>query len=324
MDKKSFTVLVGAGYWGSKILEKLVLLNLNIIVLDSNNKTLLIHKKKYSDKKCIFIENFYDLKQLDYENVIIASPAQLHFQQINFFLKLNKNIFVEKPLCINFNQIKLLKKKLLNYKKTFMVGHIMHHHNGFKKIVELKKKNFFGKILYLYSSRLSFGKLRKFENILSSFAPHDLSMMIALMKKAPIVKNCSGSKMLNNKVYDNSIINLKFSKKVNAHIFVNWLSPFKEQKFVVIGEKNMLVFDDTAAWDKKIMIINKPLIVQNNSYVLNNKKISFLKTKKNDALLDEIKYFCKCAKNKSKPISGIDESFHIYGLLDKSIKILKK
>ena len=86
----------------------------------------------------------------------------------------------------------------------------------------------------------------------------------------------------------------------------------------------MLVFDDTAAWDKKIMIINKPLIVQNNSYVLNNKKISFLKTKKNDALLDEIKYFCKCAKNKSKPISGIDESFHIYGLLDKSIKILKK
>ena len=205
-----------------------------------------------------------------------------------------------------------------------MVGHIMHHHNGFKKIVELKKKNFFGKILYLYSSRLSFGKLRKFENILSSFAPHDLSMMIALMKKAPIVKNCSGSKMLNNKVYDNSIINLKFSKKVNAHIFVNWLSPFKEQKFVVIGEKNMLVFDDTAAWDKKIMIINKPLIVQNNSYVLNNKKISFLKTKKNDALLDEIKYFCKCAKNKSKPISGIDESFHIYGLLDKSIRILNK
>ena len=324
MLKKSFTVLVGAGYWGSKILEKLVFLDLNIIVLESNSKTLSIYKKKYNDKKCIFIKNFHDLKKLDYENVIIASPAQLHFQQINYFLKLSKNIFVEKPLCINFEQIKLLKKKLHNYKKTFMVGHIMHHHNSFKKIVELKKKNFFGKILYLYSSRLSFGKLRKFENILSSFAPHDLSMMIALMKKAPIVKNCSGSKMLNNKVYDNSIINLKFSKKVNAHIFVNWLSPFKEQKFVVIGEKNMLVFDDTAEWDKKIMIINKPLIVQNNSYVLNNKKISFLKTKKNDALLDEIKYFCKCAKNKSKPISGIDESFHIYGLLDKSIKILKK
>ena len=324
MHKKLFTVLVGAGYWGSKILEKLILLNLNIIVLDSNNKTLSIHKKNYINKKCIFINNFYDLKKFNYENVIIASPAQLHFHHIKFFLKLDKNIYVEKPLCVNFEKIKLLKKRLRNYKKTFMVGHIMHHHNSFKKIIELNKKNFFGKILYLYSSRLSFGKLRKFENILSSFAPHDLSMMIALMKKNPILKNCSGSKMLNNKVYDNSIINFTFPKKVNAHIFVNWLSPFKEQKFVVIGQKNMLVFDDTAAWDKKLMIIKKPLIVQNNSYVLNNKKISFLNTKKNDALLDEIKYFCKCAKNKSKPISGIDESFHIYGLLDKSIKILKK
>lgn len=322
--KKSFIVLVGVGYWGSKILEKLVLLNLNVIILDSNIKTLSIHKKKYNNKKYIFIENLHDLKKFDYENVIIASPAQQHFQQINYFLKLSKNIFVEKPLCINFKQIKLLKNKLHNYKKIFMIGHIMHHHNSFKKILELKKKNFFGKILYLYSSRLSFGKLRKFENILSSFAPHDLSMMIALMNEAPIVKNCSGSKMLSNKVYDNSIINLKFSKKINAHIFVNWLSPFKEQKFVVIGEKNMLVFDDTATWNKKIMIIKKPLMIQNKSYVLNNKKITFIKTKKNDALLDEIKYFCECAKYKTKPISDIDESIHIYGLLDKSIKILKK
>ena len=86
----------------------------------------------------------------------------------------------------------------------------------------------------------------------------------------------------------------------------------------------MLVFDDTATWDKKIMIINKPLMIQNKSYVLNNKKITFIKTKKNDALLDEIKYFCECAKNKTKPISDINESINIYGLLDKSIKILKK
>ena len=205
-----------------------------------------------------------------------------------------------------------------------MVGHIMHHHNGFKKIIELHKKNFFGKILYMYSSRLSFGKLRKYENILSSFAPHDISMMIALMKKNPVVKNCSGSKMLNNKIFDNSIINLKFPKNVNAHIFVNWLSPFKEQKFVVIGDKNMLVFDDTAAWDKKIMVIKKPLIEQNKSFVLNTKKMSFLKLNKNDALLEEIKYFFNCIRNKLKPVSNIQESMQVYGTLEKSIKILKK
>ena len=205
-----------------------------------------------------------------------------------------------------------------------MVGHIMHHHNAFKKILFLDKNNFFGKILYVYSSRLSFGKLRRYENILSSFAPHDLSMILALMKSKPKIIGCSGSKILSEKVYDNSIINLRFNNKVNSHIFVNWLSPFKEQKFVVIGNKNMLVFDDTQEWNKKIMCVNKPLIKQNKSYVLNSKKFSYIKIKKNDALMDEIKYFLNCIKFRKKPISNIDESLNIYGLLYKCLKKIKR
>lgn len=148
-------------------------------------------------------------------------------------------------------------------------------------------------------------------------------MMIAINKSKPILKNSSASKMINNKIYDNSIINLKFHNNVNAHIFVNWLSPFKEQKFVVIGKKNMLVFDDTADWNKKLMVIRKPLVKQNNSLVLNSRKISYIKIKKNDALLDEIKYFLNCSKLKKKPISDINESLKIYGLLDEAIKKLK-
>ena len=96
-----------------------------------------------------------------------------------------------------------------------MVGHIMHHHNAFKKILFLDKKIIFlEKILYVYSSRLSFGKLRRYENILSSFAPHDLSMILALMKSKPKIIGCSGSKILSEKVYDNSIINLSLIIKL--------------------------------------------------------------------------------------------------------------
>ena len=324
MFKNSSTVLIGAGYWGSKILEKLIHLNLRTIIVETNKKIFTSLKKKYIHNNCIFINNFRELKKMNYQNVIIATPAQLHFDQINFFLNQNKNIFVEKPVCIDFRQVKLLAKKLKNYKKIFMVGHIMHHHNAFKKILNLKKNNFFGKILYLYSSRLSFGKLRKHENILSSFAPHDLSMLLEVMKSKPTITNASGSKILSKKVYDNSIINLKFTNKINSHVFVNWLSPFKEQKFVIIGSKNMLVFDDTQSWDKKLMRINKPIYKQGNSYLLNSKKFSYIKVKKNDALLDEIKYFFNCIKFKKKPISNISESLRIYGLLDMAIKKINK
>jgi len=324
MKQTNYIVLIGVGYWGSKILDKLIKLKKRVIVFDTNNKQLENIQKKYPKKKITTINKLVLLKNFNYDSVLIASPAQFHFNHINYFISLNKNIFVEKPLCIEFSEIKKIKAKLKNYKKIFMVGHLMHYHNAFKKIKFLKKKNFFGNILYLYSSRLSFGKLRRHENILSSFAPHDLSMIIALMDSNPVITNCTGSKILSKKVYDNSIINLRFKNNINSHIFVNWLSPFKEQKFVVIGSKNMLVFDDTQEWDKKIVCIHKPLIKSDKSYVLNSKKLSFLKVKKNDALLDELKYFFYCIKQKKSPISNIDESIKIYSLLDTAIKKIKK
>lgn len=323
MKKKKHILLVGAGYWGSKILDKLIKLNQRIIVFDKNIKTLENLNQKLKSKSIFTTNKFNNIKKLEFDNVIIASPAQFHFKHINYFIKLNKNIFVEKPMCIKFNEIKFIKKKLKNYQNIFMVGHLMHHHNAFKKILSLKKNNFFGKIFYIYSNRLSFGKLRKHENILSSFAPHDLSMILAIMKSKPVITSCSGSKILSKKVYDNSIINFSFKEKINSHIFVNWLSPFKEQKFVIIGSKKMLVFDDTQDWNKKIMCIHEPLSLQNDSYVLNSKKFSYIKIKKNDALFDEIKYFLNCAKFKKKPISNIDESLKIYGLLEEAIKKLK-
>jgi UDP-2-acetamido-3-amino-2,3-dideoxy-glucuronate N-acetyltransferase len=45
---------------------------------------------------------------------------------------------------------------------------------------------------------------------------------------------------------------LRFEGDVNAHIYVSWLNPFKEQKLTVIGTKGMLVFDDTVSWENKL------------------------------------------------------------------------
>ena len=137
---------------GFQIFEKLLKLKQNVIIFD---KDINIHKnlKNKINSNTIIVNNLNKINNFDFDSVVISSPAQFHFEHIKFFMKLNKNIFVEKPLCINFNFIKYIKKKLINYEKTFMVGHIMHHHNAFKNSI-LKGK--FRKILYIYSSRLSF------------------------------------------------------------------------------------------------------------------------------------------------------------------------
>tara|TARA_B100001059_G_C17771123_1_gene548485 strand:+ start:431 stop:1408 length:978 start_codon:yes stop_codon:yes gene_type:complete len=324
MNTSNYTLLIGAGYWGEKILDKLFRLNKKIALFDKDKKKYKKFKLKYKTESIIYLKSFEDLKDLNFKSVIISSPAQYHFSQINYFIKLKKNIFVEKPICLNQDELKKITTLLKNYKQVFMIGHIMLFHNSFKKILELNKNKYFGKILYLYSTRLSFGKLRKHENILSSFAPHDISMMLAIMKKIPRIESSSGTKILNNKVFDNSIINFLFPNKTKAHIFVNWLSPFKEQKFVIIGDKRMMVFNDSENWSNKIMIIDKPLIKQKNSLVLNTKKIKYFNTKPNDALKDEINYFLYLSEKNNRSKKNLDLNLKVYELLFKAISKIKK
>ena len=46
---------------------------------------------------------------------------------------------------------------------------------------------------------------------------------------------------------------LTFKKNIKAHIFVSWLHPYKDQRFIVIGDKGMLVFADTEHYKNKLL-----------------------------------------------------------------------
>ena len=111
-----------------------------------------------------------------------------------------------------------------------------------------------GDLRRIYSNRLSFGKVRTEENVLWSFAPHDISMILALIGEEPVNINASGSAHLSEGIEDYAQVQLEFKKNISAHIFVSWLNPFKEQKLVVVGEKAMLVFDDTEVPEKSLFI----------------------------------------------------------------------
>ena len=97
-----------------------------------------------------------------------------------------------------------------------------------------------------YSNRLSLGKVRREENILWSFAPHDTAIILRLMGAMPFqVVACGGSYVQPN-IADVTVTHLLFDNGVRAHIYVSWLHPFKEQRLVVIGSRKMASFDDVA------------------------------------------------------------------------------
>src|SRR3989442_13724984 len=103
-----------------------------------------------------------------------------------------------------------------------------------------------GKTTYLYPNRLNIGKIRTEENILWSFAPHDISMMLALLNESPTRVSCQGGAYLSRNVFDVTLSHFEFPSGVKPHIFVSWLHPVKEQRLVVVGAEEMAVFDGTA------------------------------------------------------------------------------
>ena len=131
-----------------------------------------------------------------------------------------------------------------------MVGHLLWYHPAVLKLQALIDSGELGRIQYIYSNRLNLGKIRREENILWSFAPHDISVILGLLGEMPELVQAQGGNYLHQRIADVTVSLLSFPSGVKAHIFVSWLHPFKEQKLIVVGDRKMAVFDDVEKKDK--------------------------------------------------------------------------
>ena len=239
-----FIGLIGAGYWGKNLIREFYNLNIlhTICDLDSN----ILERYNYQN-----LNKITDWQKLltnpDISAIVIALPAELHHQFGIEALQANKDIFIEKPLALSIDHcqelIQLAKKK----NKILMVGHLLQYHSAIEKIYQLIEQDYIGQIRYITSNRLNLGKIRKEENVLWSFAPHDISVILHLMKnQLPTSVICHGQSFLSSDIHDITNTILKFGDNQYVQINVNWLNPFKEQKMTIVGTKGMITFDDTS------------------------------------------------------------------------------
>ena len=255
MAYKKFIGLIGCGYWGKNLARDFNYLGVLHRVSDSNNNAK--NEVNRISKNILFSTDYKKiLKDDSITSVAIATPAKTHYKLVKEALQAKKNVFVEKPLCLKYSDGKnlLLLSKKNNVK--LMVGHLMLYHPAYLKMKESIKKGKIGKVRYIYSNRLALGKLRKEEDVLWSFAPHDISMILDLVNEKLIKVKAFGGKYLSNKVADTTVTLLKFRNKVKSHIFVSWLHPYKDQRLVVVGEKGMLVFADVLSNENKLVFYN--------------------------------------------------------------------
>ena len=303
--------VVGAGYWGKNLVRNFNELGVLHTICDSSPDILKAFQAEYSGKE--FQSSFQVvLQNPDISAVVIATPAETHFEMVKSALLANKHVFVEKPLAMIVSEAEELHQLPMRQVLKVMVGDILLDHPAIIKLKEIIDSGELGKINYVYSNRLNLGKIRSEENILWSFAPHDVSAILYLLEEMPSQVIAQGGNYLNQDIADVTISILSFKSGVKSHIFVSWLHPDKEQKLIIVGDRKMAVFDDTLiegklqVHDKGIEWVKRQPVPRKNGTVI-------VPIETYEPLKAECQHFLECIKS-----GKIPESDGING-----IKVLK-
>lgn len=312
MDIK--VAVIGAGYWGKNLVRNFYELGVLSGICDSDRTKLLSLKKDYPD-----IALFNTIKELykseEINAVAVATPAELHYRLAKEALLKGKDVFVEKPLSLSTDEAIELNRIANEKKRILMVGHLLQYHPAVLKLKEMVDDGELGKLYYIYSNRLNLGKIRQEENILWSFAPHDISVILMLTGQMPDEVSSFGGQYLQEKIADVTLSVLSFPSGVKAHIFVSWLHPYKEQKFVVVGSEKMAVFNDVEKKDK-LMIFPHKINWEGNIPVPDRKDAQAVEIDMSEPLKQECAHFIECIRLRMKPKTDGEEGLRVLKVLN--------
>jgi len=290
--------VVGCGYWGKNLIRNFSELGSLRVVCDVDSDRAGSLAAKYDVDSCTSFSEL--LARSDIQAVVIAAPAAEHFALAKKAMLANKDVFVEKPLALSVEEGEQLADLSVTTGRILMVGHLLHYHPAIRKLKELIREGALGKIEYIYSSRLNFGKLRTEENILWSFAPHDISAILHLLDEEPTSVAANGGAYLNPTITDVTMTSCSFASGVTAHIFVSWLHPFKEQKLVIVGDRQMAVFDDTEPVRKLVLYPHQVDWVERHP-IAKRSEGQVVDLPANEPLKMECQHFLDCVATRSKP-----------------------
>ena len=309
--------VIGGGYWGKNLVRNFYNLDSLKLVSDKDETILSSYKDQYKGiETCLALTDV--LSNDDIRGVVIATPAETHFNIARESLFAGKHVFVEKPLVLREEEGRELIDLARERRRVLMVGHLLQYHPVFIRLKELAHSGELGRIDYIYSHRLNLGKIRREENILWSFAPHDISMILTLAEEEPEDLITTGGNYLHRKIADVTTTHMNFSSGLQAHIFVSWLHPFKEQKLVVVGEKKMAVFDDTNSWEDKLLLYPHQINWKKNLPVPTKAEPERVDILQKEPLRQECRHFLDCITSGTQPITDGHEGLKVLKILNAS------
>jgi UDP-2-acetamido-3-amino-2,3-dideoxy-glucuronate N-acetyltransferase len=257
------------------------------------------------------------LQRDDIDAVVIATPAQTHAQLLLQALEASKHVLVEKPMALSQAEADEIAVAASGSDRVVMVDHVLEYHPAVITLSSLIDAGRLGRVLYLSAHRLNFGRVRTEEDALWSFAPHDLSLMVSLMGEVPVEVSAKGGAYLSPHVADVTLMNLEWSDNIRGYVFVSWLHPFKEHRFIVVGDRQMAVFDDTRPWSEKLVLYPHRVDWEGGrTPVAHRADASPVQLEEHEPLAEACRHFIHCIRSGSKPRTDAEDGRQVVALLE--------
>jgi UDP-2-acetamido-3-amino-2,3-dideoxy-glucuronate N-acetyltransferase len=312
--------VIGCGYWGRNLVRNFAELGALAAICDPDQAAAEPLAARYHAP----------LRELDavlrdpaIGAVAIAAPAAQHALLARAAIEAGKHVFVEKPLALTVPEAERLVELAQLHDRRLMVGHLLQYHPAFEALRDLVREGVLGRLQYLYSNRLNLGKVRREEDILWSFAPHDLSMILSLVGEEPAQVTASGGFYLHKTIADVTTTHLVFPGGEQAHVFVSWLHPFKEQKLVVIGDRAMGVFDDGQKWSDKLLLYPHRIEWRATLPVPMRAEATPVSLVEGEPLRLECQHFLDCARTGARPRTDGEEGLRVLRILARASAALR-
>jgi predicted dehydrogenase len=330
MSKPIKVGVVGCGYWGPNLVRNFRSLpGCSLKMMCDISPARLQHLKElYPEVKG---EPSYEnmLKNGGLDAVVVATSVKMHFPMAKAALQAGKHVMIEKPMAASAAQCEELIAIAAEKSLVLMVGHTFLYSPAVKKIKEIVDRGDLGDILYICARRLNLGLFQKDINVAWDLAPHDISIILHLLRELPESVNCRGSAHVTPGIEDVTAMTLTFGKARSAIIHSSWLDPRKVREMTIVGRKRMIVYDDVAQ-QVKIRIfdarVERPphydtFAEFHYAYHYGDTYAPYLKQE--EPLKTECQHFLDCIREAKTPLSSGERGLELVRILEASSASLK-
>ena len=304
--------LVGCGGWGKNLARNLNEIGVLAHIVDPSPAA-----KAIAESMQVSISNSLDelFGNSDLDGVVIATPAQTHVEVAMAAIEASLHVYVEKPIALTTADAFKLSEFAESAGRILMVGHLLQYHPVYLALRSLAEKGRFGQLRHMISTRMNLGVVRDEENVMWSFSPHDISMVLGLAQSDANRVRATGSTFLQAGISDVVTVQVEFEDSTTAEIRSSWVHPEKEQKLVLVGDHAMAVFDDRADWANKLVITDyqidrskqRPVVVRSHDEVVS--------VEQGEPLRLEMQHFVDCIANNERPRTDAKEAIAVLSVL---------